>query len=144
MADEQLTYRYDYVDEGTGNRRRAIRTGSAWNKPLTFLENDKVTPKNISTWTFQMMVRQTNASDVVIIELSSANGKITMPGGGTDGVILLSLTAAETAALISLFTGDFEDEESYLAEYDLKYTEGGVVKDSIEGQIEIRASATRT
>ena len=142
MAEE--TYRYDFVDEGTGNRRRAIRTGSTWSKPLTFLQDDGVTPENISTWTFQMMVRLTNASGTVIIELSTANGRITQPGGGTDGKILLTLTAAETAALISEFTGEFEDEESILAEYDLKYTVGGVVNDSIEGQIEIRASATRS
>lgn len=81
------TFRYDFIDGGGGssNVRRSIRTGSTWRKKLTILQDDQVTPENISTWTFAMEIRPTPESDTVIIELTSGNGRIVFVTDGTDG-----------------------------------------------------------
>ena len=128
------TFRYDFVDEGSGKARRSIRTGSTWRRELTIKDSGGV-PVDISTWQFEMMVRKTPSSDTVILELSSGNGKIVFVTDGTDGKIQLVLTASETSALI-----DDIGENTY----DLKYVLGADTKDLLEGLIEILASNTRS
>ncbi len=52
---------------------------------------------NVTGYTAKMDVKQAVTSSTVIVELSSANGRITV--GGIDGKFTLNLTPAETAAL---------------------------------------------
>lgn len=145
-----VTYRADFVDAGGGKSRKAIRTGSTWKKTLTMLYPD-THPTNpgqpipISGWTnMRMVIRPYAGSDEIIWELNQTNGGIAFVTPGdpdSDGKILLTIPEADTATFITWV--DEEDEGSLLASYDFKYTEGGVVKDLIEGNIEIRASNTR-
>lgn len=131
------TFRYDFVDGGgsTTKNRKSIRTGSTWRKKLRILQDDKVTPEDISTWTFAMEVRKTAASETVIIELTTGNSRIQFVTDGTDGEIYLILSDTETAALL---------DDVGVNVYDIKYqVNGGDVKDLFEGRIEILASPTR-
>ncbi len=131
------TFRYDFIDGGGGssNVRRSIRTGSTWRKKLTILQDDQVTPENISTWTFAMEIRPTPESDTVIIELTSGNGRIVFVTDGTDGQIYLLLTDTDTAGLLNNIG---------TKAYDIKYQiSAGDVQDLFEGNIEILASPTR-
>lgn len=52
---------------------------------------------NLTGYSAEMKVKNSPSSVSTIIELSTANGRITM--GTTDGKITLNLTAAETTAL---------------------------------------------
>lgn len=52
---------------------------------------------NVTGFSADMQVRQAVTSTSIIVELSSANGRITV--GGIDGTFTLDLTAAETTEI---------------------------------------------
>lgn len=137
MAD---TYRYNFVDKGGGCCRRAIRTGSKWEKSLT-IKDDQGDPIPIQNWYFEMMVRPKPESSDLIVTLSGGatpgNGRITFATDGSDGKILLTINAADTATFLN---------DVGFNTYDLKYDPAGgtALRDLIEGQLEIRASNTRS
>jgi hypothetical protein len=78
-----------------------------------------------------MQARTSAISGTVVLDLTTANSKITL--GGTAGTITLTLSAAETAAIT----------QSSLA-YDLELVSaGGVVTRLVEGQIVLTPEVTR-
>lgn len=68
----------------------------------TFLQNivwkDSLgTPVDLTGYVARMQIRPAICSETIIIELSTANGRITL--GGATGEIILEIDAADTAAI---------------------------------------------
>ena len=86
---------------------------------------------NLTGYTARMQVRQSKASDTVLLELTTANGRIAL--GGSAGTIDLSLNATTTAA-ITWKRGV----------YDLELVaSNGVVKRLLEGEVTVSKEVTR-
>jgi hypothetical protein len=103
--------------------------GSTFSRTLTWKISGS--PVNLTSYTARMQARTSHISGTVVLDLTTANGKITL--GGTAGTITLSLTAAETAAIT----------QSSLA-YDLELVSvGGEVTRLVEGQIILTPEVTR-
>jgi hypothetical protein len=103
--------------------------GSTFSRTLTWKISS--TPVNLTNYTARMQARASVTSATVVLDLTTANGKITL--GGTAGTITLTLSAADTAAVV----------QSSLA-YDLELVSaGGVVTRLVEGQIVLTPEVTR-
>lgn len=72
-----------------------VEQGTTYSKRLVWKDKNR-RPINIVGWSARMHIRKTVADSVVILELTSANGRIAFPAAGA---IEIRLTAAETAAL---------------------------------------------
>ena len=81
--------------EEAGEYDITIEQGSGFTLPLVY-EAPEGSPVNLTGSTARMHVREKYSSVEKYIELTTANGRITL---GPNGSITLSLTAAETAAL---------------------------------------------
>jgi hypothetical protein len=81
--------------EEAGEYDITIEQGSGFALPLIY-EAPEGSPVNFTGATARMHVREKYSSVEKLIELTTANGRITL---GANGSITLSLTAAETAAL---------------------------------------------
>tara|TARA_B100001971_G_scaffold3244_1_gene2659 strand:- start:2601 stop:2939 length:339 start_codon:yes stop_codon:yes gene_type:complete len=104
-----------------------IDQGSTFSKSITVYENDGVTVQNLTGYTIASHLRKNYTSNVYTTILSTAQTP------STSGVIVMSLTAAQTAALKS---------GRYV--YDLQITAGdGTVTRVIEGVITIRPEVTK-
>jgi hypothetical protein len=89
------------------------------------------TAVNLTGYTARMQVRQSKASDTVLLELTTENGRITL--GGAAGTIDLNLTATTTAA-ITWRRGL----------YDLELVaSNGVVTRLLEGEVTVSKEVTR-
>ena len=105
--------------------------GSTFSRTLTWKTGKPLALVNLTNYTARMKARPTVASDTVVLDLSTSNGKITL--GGTAGTITLSLTATETAAIT----------QNSLS-YDLELVSaGGEVTRLVEGQIVLTDEVTR-
>lgn len=80
-----------------------IEQGATYGLVATY-ENPDGTPVNLTGMTARMQVR--DASEVVVIELTTENGRIAL--GGTAGTVTLSIDAATTAAMTRGGTYDLE------------------------------------
>jgi len=87
---------YDF--QNTARRRAACEQGASFRRKLT-LKTDDGDRVDLTGYLARMQVRSSLEATAVIVELTSANGRIEIDGA--DGEILLKLTAAETAALPS-------------------------------------------
>ena len=86
---------------------------------------------NVTGYSADMQVRQDVDSASIIVELSTANGRIV--AGTTDGKFTLTLTAAQTAAL---------PPGNYV--YDLEVTSpGGIVTKILTGGFAVIAEVTQ-
>lgn len=86
---------------------------------------------DVTGYTADMQVRTDVDSATVVVELSTANGRIVT--GGTNGTFTLTLTAAQTAALTA---------GSYV--YDLEVTSTtGVVSKILRGSFTVDPEVTR-
>ena len=86
---------------------------------------------NLTGYTAKMQVRRNPASDEVLLEASTTNGRIAL--GGSAGTITLTLSATVTAA-ITWSRG----------KYDLELTaRNGVVTRLLEGEITVSKEITR-
>jgi len=83
-----------------------IYQGSNFSQVLTFLQTAGGTPVDLTGLTGRMQIRQTLASSDVIIELTTENGRLAF--GGVNGVVTMTLTAAETAAILTEGVYDLE------------------------------------
>ena len=103
--------------------------GSTFSRTLTWKVSGS--PVNLTDYTARMQARTSHISGTTVLDMTTANSKITL--GGTAGTITLSLSASETAAIT----------QSSLA-YDLELVSaGGVVTRLVEGQIVLTPEVTR-
>jgi zona occludens toxin (predicted ATPase) len=107
-----------------------IEQGATLIKPIVWKDSTG-TAVNLTGWTAKMQVRQSIASEDVLLEMSTSNGKITITP--LTGSINLIFSAATTAA-ITWKRG----------KYDLELTAAdGTVVRLIEGQITVSQEITR-
>jgi hypothetical protein len=79
-----------------GNWDILIEQGADWRPvPPRWMNDDRVTPIALSSYSGHMQIRTDFGVDVVAADLSTTNGKMIL---GDDGRISLVLTAIETAA----------------------------------------------
>lgn len=108
-----------------------IRQGGTWSKVLRWRTGSPLTPVNLTGFTARMQARPSYTSSTVAVELTTANGRITL--GGALGTITLSLSATETAALTP---------GRYV--YDLELVSGGgLVTPLAEGILTVSPEVTR-
>jgi hypothetical protein len=102
--------------------------GATFTKQLTYSIDD--VPVNLTGYTARMQVRETHASAIVIVELTTENSLISL--GGSLGTINLTIPATTT--------------EDFLAKdyvYDLELVSGGNVYRIIEGKFTVTPEVTR-
>mgnify|MGYP007077436155 CR=1 FL=1 len=106
-----------------------IDEGETWNLSMTwYTDSTKTTEVDLTGYTGRMKIKESfDGAD--ILELTTANGKITL--GGVAGTISLDLTEADTTSL---------EPRSYV--YDLELVVGSTVKRLIEGTINVTRSVT--
>lgn len=107
-----------------------LEQGATLIKPIVWKDSAGVAV-NLNGYTARMQVRQSASSDVVLLELSTSNGGISLVAG--TGTINLIFSAAVTAAI-----------DWSRGKYDLELTSlDGTVTRLIEGQIDISKEITR-
>lgn len=94
---------------------------------------------DLSAYTARMQVRATYASSAVLLDCSTANGKIVL--GGAAGTIALTIPAADLAALT---IPDSPGKPPMLnAVFDLELVNGGTVIRLLQGPCNISREVTR-
>jgi hypothetical protein len=107
-----------------------ILQGETYTKQFVW-KDSAGTEVNLTGYTARMQVRQSKASDTVLLELTTANGRIAL--GGAAGTIDLTLSATVTAA-ITWKRGL----------YDLELVaSNGVVRRLLEGEVTVSKEVTR-
>lgn len=107
-----------------------IPQGSTWSQVLNWKSGSPATAVNTTGFTARMQLRTAYSASSATIELTTANGRISLTNAG---VITLSLTATETAALAA---------GRYV--YDLEMvSSGGVVTRLLEGVVTVSPEVTR-
>ncbi|AWJ93853.1 hypothetical protein Sp245p_28965 (plasmid) [Azospirillum baldaniorum] len=108
-----------------------IEQGATFTREIEWLQSDNTTPVDLTGYTARMQVRKTAKSPIVVADLSTGNGRISLTPAL--GKIKLMLTATETA---SLKDGEYV--------YDLELQSGtGVVERLLQGTFTINAEVTR-
>lgn len=74
-----------------------VLQGASFALPMQYAD-DTGTPVNLAGYTAKMQVRPAKASPTVLVELSTANGKLVITDAAA-GKLRAALTATETAAL---------------------------------------------
>jgi len=104
--------------------------GATLKRTLTWTNQARVA-YNLTGYTARMQVRETATASSIILELTTANNRITL--GGTAGTINILVAANVTAALTP-----------GLYVYDLELVSGGgEVTRLIEGNFKVKAEVTR-
>ena len=102
--------------------------GASWDYTLTWKVDDALV--DLGGFTARLHARPSISSDTVVLDLDETNG-ITL--GGSAGTIVLTRSAAQTAALAP---------GKYV--YDLELISGtGVVTRLVQGQLDVDAEVTR-
>ena len=83
-----------------------IYQGSDFNQVVTFLQTADGDPVDLTGLTGRMQIRETKASADTIMDLTTENGRLTF--GGTNGVVTMTLTATETATILTDGVYDLE------------------------------------
>lgn len=86
-------------------------------------------PVSLVGWTARMQLRSSRQSDLVALELTTANGRITL--GGAAGTVTLSVTAADMDIA----------QDAY--RYDLELVNGSTVERLLMGTFTVRGEVTR-
>ena len=109
-----------------------IEQGATYRHTLVWLEPDESTPINLTGCTAKMQIRSVVTSSAIILELSTANSRLSIDG--SLGKISLYVSDEDTAML----------EAIKGAVYDLEvYFPDGTVTRLCEGKISISAEVTR-
>lgn len=104
-----------------------IEQGATFSKRIVWRDKNK-RPVNLTGYTAKMQVRTSVSSTTVLYELSTENGRISMPGGG---VIQLDIPASDT-------------DNIQAGVYDLKlYAPSGQEIRLIEGKVTVSPGVTR-
>lgn len=115
-----------------GKADLTILQGANFALPVVYADAANA-PVNLSGFTIKMQVRPTKSSTQVLVELSTANGRVVITDAAA-GKFRLALTAAETAAL----------NPSTAGVYDILLTRpDGVVTRLLEGGVTISGGVTR-
>jgi hypothetical protein len=114
----------------SGRYNMVCDQGSTFSLVFT-IRTDGITWDLVGNYTARMQVRSFLNADTVLIELTTANSRISFSAGG---VVTLTLTATETTGLIA---GRHT--------YDLEFvqTSTGVVTRVLEGKFVVRGEVTR-
>lgn len=110
-----------------------IEQGATWARTITWYSDDAgTTPVDLTGYTARMQVKTyPTAGQTAIVELTTENGRIAL--GGAAGTIILTLTGAQTDALM----------ETAAMVYDLELeAAGGTVTRLLEGTFEISEQVT--
>lgn len=108
-----------------------IKQGATFSQILTwYSDKNKTTPVNLTGYTARMQIRNNIEDASPIVDMTTANSKITL--GGAAGTITLNIPATETSALTP---GS--------AVYDLELVNGATVIRLLEGSLEITREVTR-
>ena len=102
--------------------------GTTFSRVLTYKDNAGI-PINLTNYTAKMQVRPATDSSTVLVELSTANGRITL--GGALGTITLNAPASVM------------DFEGGVYVYDLELTTGASVTRVVMGSFTNRAEVTK-
>lgn len=107
-----------------------IEQGATLVKPIVW-KDSAGTAINLTGYSAKMQIRKSAASDEVLLELSTTNGRITL--GTTNGTITLIFSPATTSALTWS-----------RGKYDLELTSGsGDVTRLLEGEITVSKEITK-
>ena len=106
---------------------QVIDQGATWEQNITLYEGDGVTLQNLTGYTIDAQLRK-NYTSVSKIDISTVS---TTPA---TGVIVMSLTAIQTAALKA---------GRYVYDLQITQTSDGNVKRALEGVITVRPEVTR-
>lgn len=113
-----------------GTYDMVIDQGATLSRTITWKDSSK-TLINLTGYSARMQVRPEVASTTLTIELTTANGRITL--GGALGTVTLTISAADTSALVP---------GRYV--YDLELvSSAGVVNRLIMGNFVVRGEVTR-
>ena len=109
-----------------------LEVGATYRHSLAWKDNDNL-PMDLTGCTARMQLRATVDSSAVICDLSTANGRIVIPEGGTTGEINLAISSTITTLL-----------KPVTVVYDLEvyFLNGDTVR-LIEGNILIKGEVTR-
>ena len=83
-----------------------IYQGSDFSQVVTFLQTAGGTPVDLTGLTGRMQIRQNVISTDVIMDMTTANGRLTF--GGATGVVTMTLTATETSTILTDGVYDLE------------------------------------
>jgi hypothetical protein len=107
-----------------------INKGATFSKEIRYKDENEALI-NLTGYTARMHIRETIDSSTTIVTLTTENGGITL--GGVAGTIILTISAADTAA-ITQNTGV----------YDLEIISGGgLVTRLLEGEVQFTDNVTR-
>jgi hypothetical protein len=99
----------------------AVEKGATYRHSLKWLQPDNITPVNLTNCSAKVQVRETVGSSVVLLELSTANGRITIDI--PTGKISFYISDEDTTTLVGL--GGVYDLEIYHPNGDVtRLTEG--------------------
>ena len=76
-----------------------IYQGSDFSQVVTFLQTAGGDPVDLTGLSGRMHIRPSKESSDIIMDLTTANDRLTF--GGTTGVVTITLTAAETATILT-------------------------------------------
>ena len=108
-----------------------IEQGATFSSPITWAAGDPAVPVNLTGCTARLQIRKKIEDIVVLLELTTENGGITL--GGVTGVITLRVSAVATAA-IQWVTGVYDLEIVFA---------GGVVRRLLSGAVSVSKEVTR-
>lgn len=74
-----------------------IEQGADWQPVFQYLDEDGMTPIDLTGYSARMQIRQTAWDPTVLADMTTGNGKITI--SAPTGEVAIHLTAAETSAL---------------------------------------------
>lgn len=114
-----------------------IFQGATFSQTLYWEVGNPPVPVNLSGYTAKLQIRSSHKSKVVILELSTSNGRITLGTGGdmTTGAINLLVSATDTAQLSIC--------DDVKPVYDLEMTNGSIVSRIMQGNIIIAPEVTK-
>jgi len=124
-----MTHHYTGGRMSTGKHNFTIKQGSTFRKPLQWIAGGS--PVDMTGWSARMQIRPEVDSEIVIVELTTENGGITIEP--LEGKITLYISAESTAAL------SFEE-----AVYDIELeAPDGFVTRIVEGKVKLSPEVTR-
>jgi hypothetical protein len=103
--------------------------GATFGRTITWTDTNGI-PVNLTAYTARMQVRPIVSSDVVALELTTENGRITL--GGSNGIITLTVPASV-----------MDDVVAGAYAYDLEMVTGSTVVRLLMGSFTVRAEVTR-
>lgn len=114
-----------------------IFQGATFSQTLFWEVGNPPAPVNLTNYSAKLQVRSSPKSKAVIIELSTANGMITLGTGGnlSDGAINLFVSATDS--------GQLSVCEEVKAVYDLEMTSGSTVSRILQGNVIIVPEVTK-